>query len=64
MTVLQRIAGALSDDALVSNLTKLSAQLDDYAALKLNVDDPALHQDNLIVAALRAEYRTRTGEVI
>lgn len=63
-TILARIAAALTDDQIVVNLNRLNRQLDEYAAEKFDTEDPALRQERAMVAALRAEYRTRTGEII
>lgn len=63
-SLLARIAGALTDAQIVDNLNRLNAQLDEYVAEKLDVNDPALRRERAMVAALRAEYRERTGEII
>ena len=63
-SLLSRIAAAMSDDQIVVNLNRLNRTLDEYAAEKLDVNDPALRRERAMVAALRAEYRTRTGEII
>lgn len=64
MTVLDRIIARLSDAQIVSALNSANAKLDEYEASKLDVNDPALRQERLLVAALREAYRQRTGEII
>lgn len=63
-SILSRIAAALSDDQLVINLNRLNGTLDEYAAEKLDVNDPALLRERSLRDALRTEYRARTGEII
>jgi len=63
-SLLSRIAAAMTDDQIVVNLNRLNRTLDEYAAEKLDVNDPALRRERAMVSALRAEYRTRTGEII
>lgn len=64
-SVLARIARTLSDDALVANLNRCAAELDEWASEGFDADnDPALTRERAVRDSLRAEYRRRTGEVI
>lgn len=65
LSVLARVAGSLSDRAIVTNLTTIAAELDEWAAAGFDVDGaPELALDRAKRDALRAEYRRRTGERI
>lgn len=63
-SVIQRIAAQLPDDVLIVEIRKRAAELDEYVAAKLDVADPALAQERLVLRTLRAEWRERTGEVL
>lgn len=62
--VIQRIAASLTDDVLIAEIRKRAAELDEYTAAKLDIADPALAQERLVLSALRTEFRTRTDEVL
>lgn len=62
--VIQRIASTLSDDVLISEIRKRANELDEYTAAKLDVADPALAQERLVLSTFRQEFRNRTGEVL
>lgn len=65
LSILARIARALSDDAVVLNLNAIASGLDEWAAEGFDVDhDPEFALDRAKRDALRAEYRRRTGERI
>jgi hypothetical protein len=61
--VIARIARHLSDGALVANLNRHQHDLDVWETM-VGADHPELRRARAVVAALRAEYRQRTGEVI
>lgn len=63
---LHLIVKSLSDDVIVANLNHINAELDTFAVV-MGVDPdshPDLANERSTRDALRAEYRTRTGEVI
>lgn len=63
LSVLDRIARALSDDAVVLNLNAITSGLDEWAAEGFDVDHaPDFALDRAKRDALRREYRRRTGE--
>lgn len=64
MPELSQIAAVLPEAVLVAEMNRRAAALDEYAALKLDVNDPALAADRAILAALREEWRKRSGEII
>lgn len=65
MNVYARIAASLPNvPSIARELSRLQCELDEYAGLKLDVNDPALAREQGMIAALRAEYRSRTGEII
>lgn len=63
-SILSQIAAVMNNAQIVHNLNRINAELDAYAAEKLDVNDPALRRERALRDALRAEYRTRTGEII
>lgn len=64
MNVLQRIARSMSDSALVAEITKRSADLDAWVAEKFDVTGDDFRQERAVLAALRDEFRLRSGEVL
>lgn len=62
--VIQRIAATLSDDVLIAEIRKRAAELDEYTAAKLDIADPCLAQERLVLSTFRQEFRERSGEVL
>lgn len=63
MTV-EALVRYMTDDALVMNLNRVNADLDEWAAEGYDVESPAFGRELSVRDALREEFRRRTGEVI
>lgn len=64
MTVLQRVARAMTDSDLVAEIAKRAADLDAWTTLKVDVMSEDFRHEQIVLAALREEFRSRSGEVL
>lgn len=64
-SAIARIVRAIPNvPALADQIAQRAAALDEYAAEKFDINDPAFALDRAILAAMRDEFRIRTGERI
>lgn len=64
MNVIQRLARMMSDTALSAEIRKRAAELDEWMSIKIDISNPDLARERLILRTFRDEWRNRTGEVL